>query len=110
MIAAPRAVYETDPNVRGDLIRLIIDARSGYEKLCGAPPVCIHVSAGIAAVLAARGFKEGTLVAGMKIITRIGEPTDEALCSRDEKLFAPVPVVAPVATASPAKTKRAAAK
>jgi hypothetical protein len=100
VIPAPAAAYDARPTSRGDLIRLIIEFRIAYEKLCGIEPTCIHVSAGIAAALAAQGFRSGTLVAGMRIICRAGEPADEAVCSRDERLFAE----------QPPKPKRVAAK
>lgn len=86
-----------------DLIRRIIEARTAYERLCGSPPTCIHVKGPILEALRARGFKEGAEVAGLKIVALAGAPADEAICSRDERLFEP-PAPAPVVT-KPARSK-----
>ena len=77
--------FSTDPN--GDLIRRFIEARAAYEKLCGVPATCVHVNGAALRALKAKGFQEGTQVAGMKIIARTGPIADMAICSRDEGLF-----------------------
>jgi hypothetical protein len=98
--------YDSAPTVRGDLVRLIIDYRASYEKLCGVPPLFVHVSEPLSAALTARGFKPGAQVAGMTIIARTGACADEVICSRDENLFAPPPEAAPPGSS---KAKRVAA-
>jgi hypothetical protein len=103
IVQAPAGIYESK---RGDLIRLIIDFRTAYERLCGEAPTCLHVSGPTAEALTERGFKPGSLVAGMKIVPRLGDAVDEAVCSRDEKLFAPQPAAAPPGSS---KAKRIAA-
>jgi hypothetical protein len=70
-----------------DLIRRLIEARTCYENLCGTAPTCVHVNGSMLRALAAKGFKEGASVAGMKIIARTGPIADPAICSRDEGLF-----------------------
>jgi hypothetical protein len=84
VVTAP--IFTSDPNA--DLIRRIIEARQGYERLCGLPPTCIHVNGVIREALAARGLKE---VAGMKVIASPESVADMAICSRDEGLFTLIP-------------------
>jgi hypothetical protein len=93
-------IFASDPNT--DLIRRIIEARQGYERLCGVPPTCIHVNGPIRAALEARGLKE---VAGMKVVDRLGSVADAAICSRDEDLFKPVAVEIPNAARVRSKTR-----
>lgn len=92
--------FASDPNA--DLIRRIIEARQGYERLCGVPPTCIHVNGAIREALATRGLKE---VAGMKVIASPESVVDMAICSRDEDLFKPPVTQKP---ARPGKNKAAA--
>ena len=86
VITAPD--LSTDPYQ--DIIRRIIEARSGYERLCGLSPTVIHVNGPILAALNKRGFKEGGEIAGMKILTiPPGSTADAAICSRNPGLFTP---------------------
>jgi hypothetical protein len=78
--------FSVDPN--NDLIRRIIDARNSYERLTGSAPTCIYLKPAFIEALTSRGFKNGA-VAGMKIIARPESAIDEAICSRDERLFDP---------------------
>jgi hypothetical protein len=78
-------IFTSDPNA--DLIRRIIEARQGYERLCGVPPTCIHVNGAIREALIARGLRE---VAGVKVIASPESVADMAICSRDEELFKPI--------------------
>lgn len=77
--------YSTDPYQ--DLVRRIIEARVGCERLCGFPPTVIHVNGPILAALGQKGFKEGGEIAGMKIVARLGSVADAVICSRDPDLF-----------------------
>ena len=90
-MSAPLDLMASDQNM--DLIRRIIEARVAYERLCGAPPTCIHLAGTLRLALSERGFKAGALVAGMKIVARTGAVADEAICSRDEHLFDAVPTM-----------------
>ena len=83
----------SDPNT--DLIRRIIEARQGYERLCGVPPTCIHVNGSILKALISRGFYLGVQLAGMTVIASPESVADQAICSRDPDLFKPVPVEVP---------------
>ena len=85
--------FSTDP--QADLIRRIIEARGAYERLCGAPPTCIHVNGAILNALTDKGFKEGDEVAGMKIVMSPQCIGDIAICSRYESLFHFPPVSKP---------------
>jgi hypothetical protein len=85
----------SDPNT--DLIRRMIEARTAYERLCGEPPTCVHVSGSLMAKLALRGFNTGSLIAGMKVIARWDNAADEAICSRDEHLFPQPAIDLPIA-------------
>jgi hypothetical protein len=85
--------FSTPPNL--DLVRRIIEARNAYERLNGHAPTCLHVGGSTLLALNERGFKSGSQIAGMNIIARGGQPLDEAMCSRDEKLFEPVAVEKP---------------
>jgi len=76
---------ESTPHI--DFIRRVIEARTAYENLCGQPPTCIHVNGATLRVFESKGFKEGSQIAGMKIIARTGPIADPAICSRDEGLF-----------------------
>lgn len=100
-MSTPASIMASEPNT--DLIRRIIEARNAYESLCGQSPTCIHVELAMLGALAAKGFKVGAQIAGMKIVARIGAPADVAICSLDERLFEP-PAPAPVVT-KPARSK-----
>jgi hypothetical protein len=97
VVTAP--IFSSDPNA--DLIRRIIEARQGYERLCGVPPTCIHVNGAIREALAARGLRE---VAGMKVVASPESVADMAICSRDEGLFKAAATPAAV-NLKPARTK-----
>jgi hypothetical protein len=77
--------FSADTN--GDLIRRIIEAAAGYERLCGFRPTCIHANGPILKALVAKGFRVGTDIAGMKIIASPESIADMAICSRDDRLF-----------------------
>jgi hypothetical protein len=83
--------FSVDPH--RDLLRNLIEARSAYERLCGFAPKFVHVNGPIKAALEKRGMKEGSEVAGMRIIASPESIADMAICSRDEDLFKPLPVV-----------------
>jgi hypothetical protein len=72
-----------------DLIRRIIEARAGYEHLCGLPPTVIHVNGPLRLALLRKGFHEGGEVAGMRILHSPESIADMAICSRDPDLFKP---------------------
>lgn len=77
--------YSTDPYQ--DIVRRIIEARVGYERLCGLPPTVIHVNGPIRLALIRRGFKDGAEIAGMRMISSPESISDMAICSRDPDLF-----------------------
>ena len=77
--------YSVDPYQ--DLIKRIIEARAGYERLCGFPPTVIHVNGPLRLALLKKGFKEGGEVAGMRILSSPESIADMAICSRDPDLF-----------------------
>jgi len=77
--------FTSDPN--SDLIRRIIEARQGYEKLCGFPPTVLHVNGSLRLALQKKGFHEGGEVAGMRIFHSPESIADMAICSRDPDLF-----------------------
>jgi len=77
--------YSTDPY--RDLTRSIIEARAGYERLCGFPPTVIHVNGPLRKALFSKGYKEGGEIAGMRIMSSPESVADMALCSRDAELF-----------------------
>jgi|FreactcultureFD7_1027221.scaffolds.fasta_scaffold67275_1 hypothetical protein len=89
-------IFSSDPNA--DLIRRIIEARTGYERLCGLPPMVIHVNGSLRVALLKRGFIEGGEVAGMRIISSPESVADMAICSRDADLFKPIVVPKPART------------
>ncbi len=75
------------PDPYRDIVQRIIEARIGYQRLCGFPPLVIHVNGPLRRALFARGFTEGTDVAGMRIISSPESVSDMAICSRDADLF-----------------------
>ena len=81
----------------GTLIRRIIEARTAYQNLCGFAPTCIYVNGPILKALIERSLKEGSEVAGMKIVASPESIADMAICLRDDQLFyvPPVPVTKP---------------
>ena len=81
--------YSTDPYQ--DIVRRVIEARVGYERLCGFPPTVIHVNGPLKKALLAKGFKEGGEVAGMRILSSPESVADMAICSRDPDLFKQFP-------------------
>jgi len=79
--------YTADPYQ--DIVRRVIEARVGYERLCGFAATVIHVNGPLRLALLKKGFKEGGVVAGMKIISSPESIADMAICSRDPDLFKP---------------------
>ena len=76
---------KTDPYQ--DIVRRIIEARVGYERLCGFQPTVIHVNGPLRKALLERGFKEGGQIAGLTILSSPESVADMAICSRDPDLF-----------------------
>lgn len=81
--------YSADPYQ--NLIQRIIQARVGYERLCGFPPTVIHVNGPLRLALLRKGFKEGGEIGGMRIISSPESIADMAICSRDQDLFRQFP-------------------
>jgi hypothetical protein len=83
--------YSADPY--RDLTQRIIEARVGYQRLCGFPPTVIHVNGPLRLALLGKGFAEGGEIAGMRIISSPESIADMAICSRDADLFKPLMVL-----------------
>lgn len=81
------ALPDPTPDPYRDIIQRIIEARGGYQRLCGFPPLVIHVNGPLRRALLSRGFKEGGEVAGMRILSSPESIADMAICSRDPDLF-----------------------
>lgn len=82
--------YSSDPY--RDIVRRVIEARVGYERLNGLQPTVIYVNGPIREALTSKGFTEGREVAGMRVVSSPDSVIDMAICSRDEYLFkAPAP-------------------
>lgn len=74
-----------------DIVRRVIEARAGYERLCGFPPTVIHVNGPIRRALLQKGFTEGAEIAGMRMISSPESIGDMAICSRDPDLWKQFP-------------------
>lgn len=77
--------YSVDPYQ--DIVRRVIEARTAYERLCGLPPLYIHVNGPLRLALLKRGYQEGADIAGMRILSSPESIADMAICSRDADLF-----------------------